>query len=367
MRPLAHYLLAGTAVLLIGCGTDPATSPASPAATEVTSVRHPWHPTLTVMSQNIYVGANVDAILAALGSGDPALIQQVLAEQMQVLAETDFPTRAAALAAEIADRRPHVVGLQEMSRIHLDLNVFGVPATYDMDFLPVLLAALEARGLHYRVAAKVENMTAEPVPGYVRLTDFDVVLVDGRRTLLDPEATVAHTYAVNLGPVAPGVSLVRGFVAIKVRVEGRWYRVGSTHLEDDLGPLQLSDLRAAQMQELVGTLEDAPRAIIMGDLNDTIDSPMYQVAVGAGFIDAWDALHPGREGATCCHSSNLTNDRIPDERIDFVLARGFARPERLDGHIARIGLAPEDLVDGPFHPIYAADHAGLVARLIGDW
>lgn len=367
MRYLTHFLLAGTAALLIGCGADPATSPAPPAAADVTAASGQWHPALTVMSQNIYVGADVDAILLALGSGDPALIQQVLAKQMQVLAQTDFPTRAAALANEIAARRPHVVGLQEISRIHLDLNVFGVPATYDMDFLPVLLAALEARGLHYRVAAKVENMTAEPVPGYVRLTDFDVVLVDARRTRLDPERTVARTYSENLGPVAPGVSLARGFVAIRVMVEGRWYRVASTHLEDDFGPLDLSELRAAQMLELVGLLGDAPRALIMGDLNDPAGSPMYQVAVGAGFVDAWDALHPGSEGATCCHPANLTNDRIPDERIDFVLARGFARPERLDGRIVRIGLRPDDMVEGPFHRIYAADHAGLVARLIGDW
>ncbi len=364
MRHFMRWLVVGLSALLVACTPD---SPTEPVINldDPLAESHGWdHRGIGVMTQNIYVGADVDAVLAALGTGDINLIQQVLAAQMQVLAETDFPTRAAAIADEIARRRPHVVGLQEMSRLHIDLNIFGVPAVYDMDFLPVLLDALRQRGLHYRVAGKVQNMTAEPVPGSIVLTDYDVILVDRRRVRLAPHRTVAQVYSANVGPVAPGVSLARGFVAIKVKVDERWYRVASTHLESDLGAINFSDLRAAQLTELLGVLGDAPRAIIMGDLNDAAGTPMYQAAVGAGYLDLWATFRPGEDGSTCCHSANLTDARIPDQRIDFIFARGFDRGHKgLDGWITRIGLVPEEMVPGPFHPIYAADHAGLVARL----
>jgi hypothetical protein len=102
----------------------------------------------------------------------------------------------------------------------------------------------------------------------------------------------------------------------------------------------------------------------MGDLNDFVATPMYQVATGAGFTDVWAALRPGLDGFTCCHASDLTDSRIPDQRIDYVFARGFGHHgDPVDGWIARFGLLPREMVQGPLHPIFVSDHIGLVAAL----
>src|SRR5574342_145245 len=77
---------------------------------------------------------------------------------IETLGKTDFPTRAGAIADEFARERPHVVGFQEVSEIHIDLNGFGVPLMIDLEFLPILQTQLAARGLNYVVAATVKNL-----------------------------------------------------------------------------------------------------------------------------------------------------------------------------------------------------------------
>ena len=64
---------------------------------------------IVVMTRNMYVGADVDALIAALegqGSIDPPT---ALAIALQTLAITDFPTRVAAMADEIVRHRPAAV------------------------------------------------------------------------------------------------------------------------------------------------------------------------------------------------------------------------------------------------------------------
>jgi hypothetical protein len=361
------YRMASLALTLaaVGCTpdripTDLAT-PNNESGSEFSLWRAPRNG-LRVMFQNMYVGANVDAIIGALASPDPNDDLATLAAQIGVLQETDFPTRAAKIADEIAKHRPHVVGLAEVSTIDVDLTGLGVSVVYHMDFLTVLKQALARRHLRYRVAGQVRNFEAAPLPG-ISLIDQDVVLVDADRVKARPDV-IARTFRTNLGSVVPGVSLARGFVSVPVWVDGEQYRVTSTHLESDLGGNNLGLLRAAQVQELVGAIGDARHAVIMGDLNDFAGTPMYQVLLGAGYSDAWASLRSGQDGFTCCHADNLTNARVPDQRIDYVFARGFDRhDDTIDGFIRRIGLLPGDMVPGPIHPIWASDHAGLVAWL----
>lgn len=363
MRTTFRMLAAASVLAALGCTPDNLTTPImrDSAALEESGLRTP-HKGLVVMFQNMYVGANVDAIIGALASPDTSDDLRVLMTQIGVLKETDFPTRAAKIADVIARDRPHVVGLAEVSTIDVDLAGFGLDVAYHMDFLPVLKRALAQRGLHYRVAGQVQNFKAEPLPG-ISLVDQDVVLVDARRVRVGADV-IARTYSNNLGPVVPGVSLARGFVSVPITVGWEHYRVTSTHAESDLAGNDLSLLRAGQMQELAGVIGDARHAVIMGDLNDFPGSLMYQVLAGAGFTDVWAALRPGTDGFTCCHADNLTNSRVPDQRIDYVFARGFSHhDDRIEGFIRRVGLLPRDMVPGPVHPIWASDHAGLVAEL----
>jgi hypothetical protein len=314
---------------------------------------------ITVMTRNIYIGADVDVVIAALASPDPTDDLPALLGAITVLQQTAFPVRAQALAAEISRARPHVVGLQEVTQLQVNLTGLGIPVDIDLSFLPILLNALAARGLNYSVAAQVSNLTATPLPG-ISVTDHDVILVDASRVSVAP-GVVARSYALNLGVVAPGVELKRGWVQIAATVEGVAVTVASTHLESGAAE-GLAALRAGQAGELVGSVANASPAILLGDFNDLPGSPMYGVVTGAGFSDAWAALRPGAPGLTCCHLPDLS-DQVANfsQRIDYVFARGLGGPQgKLLGQISIVGDQPGDRVAGPFYPLWASDHAGVV-------
>lgn len=342
-------------LVLIACSDDHVAGPALKADAPPGSI--------SILSWNVYVGTDVDAIILALADDDPTNDMPILLAQLDTLFLTDWSVRAGAIADEIAARRPHAVGLQEISTF--DLSAAGLPP---LAFLPVLEAALADRGLNYVVADQVLNIEAEPVPG-LKLEDYDVMLVDADRvTVL---GTLAKRFAYNLvdliGPVG-GIELRRGYVVTTATVEDEVYTFVSAHPEPDLFTYDLSELRAGQATEIVTVLSQmgAERAVIMGDLNDRPGSLMHQVFTGAGFADAWAEMRPGAAGYTCCHASSLSNPvSTLVKRIDYVLARGIGNPvSGLQGRIDVLGEVPADRVPGPVYPIWPSDHAGLAAELL---
>lgn len=353
--------LAAVAAALTACNPEGLSGPAAPDAPTQRNVRGAG--AVTVLSRNLYVGTDVDGVILALATPDPFDDFPALLGAIQILQQTDFPTRARAFAEEIARDRPHVVGLQEVSDLGIDLRALGLPINIQLDFLPILLAELGARGLNYQAAAVVQNFTAAPLPG-ISLTDSDVMLVDADRVVVTPGSIRGTTFALNLGPVAPGVTLARGWVALEGTVDGWTHTFISTHLESG-GQPGLDLLRAGQIQEIVAATNAASRVILMGDLNDQPGSPMYQALVGAGFADAWATLRPGGAGNTCCHAADLSNP-VADmtQRIDYVFTRGEGHPiAGLEGRIDLIGLGPQDRLGKP-GPLWASDHAGIVARVL---
>src|SRR3970282_1856416 len=101
--------------------------------------------------------------------------------------------------------------------------------------------------------------------GAIRLVDYDAMLVD--TDLVTVDYAYGFNFAYNLGEIAPGVVLKRGFVWVGATIEGATYHFVSTHLEPDLGPYDLSDLRSAQAWKIAGLLADSTPAFVMGDLN----------------------------------------------------------------------------------------------------
>ena len=351
-RCLATLLLIATA----SCSETTAPEPASQVLARSAGAER-----IVVMTQNLYVGADVDAVLLALGTPDPDDDFPTLLGAIETLQRTDFPARAAALAAEIERARPHVIGLQEISTIEIMLPPFGL--NLRIDFLPILQQALAARGLSYAVAAQVQNIDASPAPG-IRLVDYDVLLVDDGRVAVNSAS--GHNFATNVGAIAPGVSLIRGWVTADVTIAGKPYTFVSTHPEPDLGGTSFAQLRAVQVAEIVSSLGGMAPTVVMGDLNDVPGSLMYQVLAGAGFTDVWAALRPGAEGLTCCHETDLS-DRVPafDQRIDYVFARGFGHANKdVLGRVTRFGLQPSDRVVGQLGKIWISDHAGLLVSFL---
>ncbi|HET9515639.1 MAG TPA: hypothetical protein VFO95_17025, partial [Gemmatimonadales bacterium] len=206
-------------LLLPACsGTDLPTDPAAILKPE--SARPAVQ--IGIMSQNLYVGTDVDAVQAALVSPDPTDDFPTLINAIQMLNATDFSRRAEALVEEIARTRPLVVGLQEMSRLEVDLTPLGLQLQVLVDFEPILYAALAARGLDYVEAAEVTNIDMEvlPGPGIISLRDKDVILVRGDADLVDAGGKT-FDYCLAPFPLCPNtfpypLPIQRGYVWAKV-------------------------------------------------------------------------------------------------------------------------------------------------------
>ena len=320
---------------------------------------------IRLMTRNVYQGFST---LAPLLEATPQQIPVVAAGIFAEVVATDFPARAERLADEIAFSRPHVVGLQEVSRFRRQVPAdFTLNASEDVyDFLAILLDALEARGLQYEVAANVQNVDAEvPIvwPGSpngladIRLTDRDVILIRGDVAW---DQAQALNYAAKL-PVTIGGQLLlipRGFTSVRAVVGDRTFRFVNTHLESFSPRVQVP-----QTQQLLAMLsgEGLPTAVV-GDLNSEADgstTPTYGMMIDSGFEDAWP---PRGRGETCCHAPDLTSHPSHfDQRIDFILLRGDFGfiPGGIAGstqsHLT--GVRPSERTDSGLWP---SDHAGIV-------
>lgn len=357
-HPMYPFLFLG--VLLAACHDS--TSPTEFSATS------PDPLAVSVMTRNAYVGADVDAVIAALGTADETDDFPAFQYAIQTLTLTDFRARAQALATEIARTRPHVVGFAEISFIDINLTPLGFPIDFTLDFLSILQAALADRGLAYAVGAQVLNINVSVAGGLVRLVDFDVVLYDAERVAW--QTLVAKNFENNIPPdfLPPGLVLKRGWIWGRAKIGANTVDIVSTHPEsggDGDATHPLSQLRAGQAFEIMAALEGVSPVIVMGDLNDQPGSPLYDVLTGSAFTDVWQALRPGETGNTCCHAYDLSNATASfTKRIDYIFARGFGHPGGgfRKSWVAMTGADPAERVDGPAYPIWASDHAGLVAE-----
>lgn len=358
--PKTRFLLAGCLILAAAACSDFASPDAERQAAPASVADQARGNEVVLMTQNLYIGTDVDQVLLALATPDPDDDLAALLGAIATLERTDFPTRAAALAATIRRTRPHAVALQEVSLVEINLPPLGLDLR--IEFLPVLLQALADQGLDYRVAAQVQNIDATPAAG-VRQVDYDVLLVDPTRVRMHSAA--GHNFTNNVGPFAPGVTLIRGWVVANVTIGGKRLNLVGTHPEPDLGDLSFAELRVLQMAEITTALRGKGPVVIMGDLNDVPGSPMYRTIRRAGYADVWATLAPGIGGLTCCHAPDLSNaEPTFDERIDYIFTKGFDRGHRkVVGEVRRIGINPSARPVGPLGPIWISDHAGVLATL----
>ena len=313
----------------------------------------------TAMTQNLYVGADMDPLLKAFASADPKDDVPALHLAIATLQQTDYVARIRAVARRIEQVRPQVVGLQEVSKIDIEFTGVEHPVSIHQDFLKLLLARLADRGLHYVVAGQVQNFVATPRPE-VSLADYDVILVDADRASFTAKKD-ERLYRHNLGVIAPGVDLQRGFVQVRIESGGHHYAVVSTHLESGDTP-QMAQLRRAQVDELFDALLPGVPTILMGDLNDVPGSPMYGAVTRAGFTDVWAQVRPGA-GYTCCSMADLSNaTTIFSQRLDYIFTRGIDASLG----IQKFGDTPAAMIQGPAFMIWPSDHAGLALH-IGEY
>lgn len=360
MNARGRVLLIAIAVAAIsGCGLlDPLQGFSGPA-------------TVTVMTRNVYVGSDADY----QDFNPEAVAGTFLA--------TDFGARARGLAAEIAEYRPDLVGLQEVALVRLQSPSDPATPAEDifLDYLATLLSALADEGLLYKVAGIVENVDIEaPVMlGFqgdadVRLTDRDVILA---RRSVEISSVVDHNYAaarvvsVELDGEQLTVPLLRGFISVRATVRGKAIRFTNSHLEtrDDV------TTQVAQAGELVDQLrtlrEDEELVdILVGDFNSLAPPTdptgvTYRELIDGGFAD----IDAG--GPTCCHPPNLISEGAQlDHRIDLILIRNDSSGGTIRTEFATV--VGDELTDrvrtsGPTGAqvlLWPSDHAGVVAKLV---
>lgn len=327
---------------------------------------------LKVLSRNLYMGGDVGLVFGA-DLTDPLSVAQAATAVWGQVQANRFPERAAALAQEILDARPHVVGIQEIPQ-YLVMNSTFEPLEVQ-DYLATLLAELD--GSPYDLAAVQENTVAVmPVYlasglHYVRFVDRIAVLV---RSDLDVTGVDQGAYGA-FYHLAEGLDLRRGWIRVSAEIGRVPYHFVSTHLEvQTFAPIQL-----LQTQELLDEVMNDLHGvtILSGDLNSDAEggpgipswTPTYETLIAAGFQDAWELAHPGRSeaGFTCCHDKDLLNPTSDlEERIDLVLIRSDDRrggDNRFPGSI-QVEIVGEEPGDRTYPTgLWPSDHAGLLASL----
>lgn len=318
---------------------------------------------LTVMTYNVYFGSDVSSVMSAQPAEIPV---RVAAVYRQAIA-SDFRGRAGSIARTIADHRPHLIALQEVSLIRRQtpgdiLAGQAAPNAADavVDFQPILMEAIGERGLDYDVAARVRNMDVE-MPMLVddgsiddvRLTTFDVVLSRG-----DVEVSRVETANYETLLTSPlGFAVGRGYVALDAEVSGNTFRFVNTHLE-----AFSADVRKRQAEELLSVLEGETHPIVVaGDFNSDAGAPpgdpsrqVYDLLRSQGFADAWQG-GPGT-GPTCCEAADLRNAESGlSERIDLVFTRDVDALQ-----VSTAGTVGDRNQDRAASGVWPSDHAGVV-------
>lgn len=318
---------------------------------------------VTVMTRNVDEGTDLDFILAA-GSFDELLA--AVAETYEEVVASNIPERAAALALEIRDAQPDVVGLQEVTKWRT--GPLGGPADdVAFDLLQSLLDELDGLGLHYEVVAEVEDFDFELPSALefdVRRTDRDVLLArtdlkTSGLKLFNVQAMVFDT-KLEFDTLFGHIVVPAGWISADVKIRGKQFRIVTTHL-DNLAP----PIRLAQAGELLqGPADTELPVVLIGDFNSDAESSdsdlngAYQLLRSSGFCDAWAKVHPGDPGFTWpLHDEDPFNSSsTPNQRIDLVLFRGLDRPLSAE-------LIGNELSDLTLSGLWPSDHAGLVVTL----
>jgi len=317
--------------------------------------------TLRVMTRNLYLGANLDAIVQAKSTREAFLAVEKGWGDVQA---NNFPTRARAIAKEIASARPDFVGFQELSlyRTQTPADFTVTPSTtVALDYAKELRKALAARKLRYRFLAIGNATDAELPSGDPPNMDIRLTIRDGLLVRIDKKIKIRRVrtglYSTTTPLFGGFVIAKRGWVLADATVGGRTFRVITTHLESFNDASQV-----AQGKELVapgGPTRTSLPTVLLGDLNSRADgtgTPTHANLLAEGFQDAWSQTHPADIGLTCCHGDDLREVGGPFySRIDYVLLRNGFRAAAA----GIVGEAPGDRLAG----LWPSDHAGVWARL----
>ncbi len=305
---MKKLLLAVGLALAVGLGAAPAQAQA----------RYFWSPPrIQVMSQNLYIGADLSRLLA--GESPAAVLATVQ--------ETNYPERAGKIAEAIDDFNPDLIGLQEVS----DITVFTASGqtALRLDYLQILLDALAARGESYKVASTVvDSDVTLPIDAttFGRVVDRDVILYRARTTTVSDPSSANFTTNFTASVGGFPITFTRGYTGVDATVRGKTVRFVNTHLEVENAPCATptgvvicQDVQAVELQRALAS-ETLP-TILVGDFNAEPGTAAYRTIDNGGWTDTWTIRvpQPVETGFTCCQSEKLLNvENQLNQRIDLV-------------------------------------------------
>jgi endonuclease/exonuclease/phosphatase family metal-dependent hydrolase len=367
----SRSLLSLITLVALASACDDMAPTAAPGPTLKSDNGHGDGQFLTLMTQNTLHGTQIGIVLSAPPSQVPLAVGRAYA----LVPSSQPAERMARIADQIAASRPDVVGLQEAVKWLAQrpgdfLAGNPLPATtVEFDLVELIVDALRASGVEYRVAIVVDNTDIE-LPGLPPNTlplpqnFFDVRLIDRVAILVRSDVEFWNARGGNyqaglqlqIGPVQK--KFLRGWASVDLKVHGRTVRFLTTHLEtQDAPPVQV-----AQANELLAIVQQSPLPVIMaGDFNSAANASApastktatYGTLLAAGFEDAWVDAHAGEEGLTCCHDPSLVNPVVNfDQRLDLVLLRGLRGADFGE-------IVGEELSDFAAFNRWPSDHAGL--------
>jgi endonuclease/exonuclease/phosphatase family metal-dependent hydrolase len=341
---------------------------------------------VTVMTRNLYLGGDIfKPVTATAGkSGLDALnaFGNVNFGLLQTVDATDFPARAELLAAELKQRKPDLVGLQEVATWRTgpySIDKLGTPTatTVRYDFLKSLQSALKKAGEPYVVVRNQEEsdvegpafpntfQTAAADGGFNgRLTMHDVIL---RRKASKVRVSKAGskqyktTYSVDLSGVK--FEFKRGYLWADAKIGKRKFRFVNTHLESATS--KVADAQAKEL--LAGPIKGAGKkpVIAVCDCNsDPLDSSSkpddvpHKTAydrIAKTLTDEWLQVKTAASGFSSGLSETVNDANLDtiDHRIDLVWGKKVkALKAWRTGDKARTKAG-----------LWASDHMGVVVKL----
>ena len=349
---------------------------------------------LRISTQNLYLGADLNPIVLRAGeaasAGEAAIqlatgrVNTAIGTALRIILANDFGARAVAIARIIANERPHVIGLQEVS-------TYVLADGTTLNFLTILQNVLRDEELSYKVAANAEGADIMvPVSdgqggtASVRYSNSDVILVESSLNVVGD--AYIKGYGVNLPPIALGaneISFPRSFARVTLQGAGfSPFVVAHTHLEANPGIDAIQTVQTAQAGEFIAdlvTITDTPVFVIgdlnsfapgTGDVGEGSTSVSYEAFIAAGYTDSYLEANPGVEttaNSTCCYDEDLriTDSSIGAEgRIDHILYRGDGITTSA---VQFTGNKVEDqATTAEPRKVWPSDHLGVVGTFSGD-
>ena len=366
-------------------------------------IAHAEIPSVTVMSRNIYLGADVGRALELIPNLPAAA--QYMWDQVK---QTDFSKRAKILATEINQSSPDVIGLQEATIWYCKKYPWSKKVEV-FNFTALLLDALDGR---YKLVSKNgvqalnPGFSINPIPFLTKVNDEqtfkevfgsssaacgfetgDALLVkksDNLEVIEVGNSEYEDSYSI----VPTIMTIYRGYSWADIKVNGVPTRFVTTHLESLWDENKVPN-SAKQAMQLVSDLSNTKMpVIVMGDFNADPRDPRskdqpnpgeqpiqsqacqanantcnaYLIMSQAGYKDAgpdsldpknytWgmNALLTGADPKRLISAKLMGNDYGFTDRLDYIFSKNGT--ESISAEI--IGTQGE----------YGSDHAGVVATI----